>query len=509
MVAPRPRVAIVADVEGGFAAWDWAVVAAVLALTTWLGGRLAGKQASVRDYFLGGRGLPWWAVAGSIVATEISAVTFLSLPSVVWRDGGDLTYLQLGIGSLVLAKLAVGFFLIPRYFEAEHYSPYDYVGERLGQGARRMAVALFTVGGVLGQAARVYLTALVLRLLLHDELARLAEHTGIPPLAAAVSVIGVVAVAWTWIGGMAAVVWTDAILFLLLVIGLGASLIVACGGVDGGLAEVLTSAGEAGKLRVIDAELTLARPYTLMAAVLAYLPWGIGAFGTDQLLAQRLFCCANAKEARKAVLASNVSIVVTALAALVGLALFAFLREHPLGEEAAALVAEKPDRVFPLFLLRELPTGVKGLAIAGVFAAAISSLDSILAALAQTTLTTVIPTRARTVATSRILVIGFGVLLCTLAVAMERLSERYPSILDLSLGVVGYTIGPLLAIVLLALWPMGRDGRGLRIRAPLAVAAVATMVWLPETAPAWPWRAPLGLIVAWCGGWLLSTRTKR
>jgi Na+/proline symporter len=227
-------------------------------------------------------------------------------------------------------------------------------------------------------------------------------------------------------------------------------------------------------------------------------------FGTDQLFAQRLFCCADARAARKAVLASNAALLVTLLAAFVGLALFGFYAAHPLTGPAAALVAEEPDRIFPLFILSELPTGVKGLAIAGVFAAAISSLDSILAALAQTTLTTVIPKRARTVATSRALVVLFGILLCGLAIAMESLRARYPSILDLALAVVGYTVGALLAGVLLALFPLGRDGRGYRWSAPLAVLVVAACAWIPESPPAWPWRAPIGLLIAWGGGWLLS-----
>jgi Na+/proline symporter len=493
---------------GGFSAWDWAVVAVVLVGTTLVGERLAGRQASVRDYFLGGRNLPWWAVAGSIVATEISAVTFLSLPSVVQRDGGDLTYLQLGVLAVLLAKVAVALWLVPRYFDAERYSPYDLVGERLGEGARRVAVALFTVGGVLGQAARVYLTAIVLGLLIPVELGWLAARTGIPPLAGAVAVIGVVAVIWTWIGGMAAVVWTDAILFVLLVVGLAAALAVAVGAVDGGAPAVVSAAREAGKLRLVDASLDPTRAYTLWAAFFAYVPWCIGVFGTDQLLAQRLFCCADARAARKAMLASNAALLVTTLAAFVGLALFAFYRQHPLTGAAAELAAAEPDRIFPLFILQNLPIGLKGLAIAGVFAAAISSLDSILAALAQSALGTVVPRRARTVATSRALVLAFGVALCALAVGMDTIRARYPSILDLALGVVGYTVGALLAGVLLALWPLGRDGRGYLWSAPLAVLAVAACAWLPEAPPAWPWRAPIGLAVAWGGGWLLSARVR-
>ena len=126
---------------------DWGVMAAFLAFTTLLGTRLTGRQATIRDFFLGGRRLPWYAVSASIVATEISAVTYVSLPSVVFKEGGDLTYLQLGLIGSFLARLVVGWVLVPAYYAREIYSPYDYVGNRLGEAARRTASAIFSIGG--------------------------------------------------------------------------------------------------------------------------------------------------------------------------------------------------------------------------------------------------------------------------------------------------------------------------------------------------------------------------
>ena len=155
-------VAAVGALAGRFTLWDWLVVLGFLALTTWIGHRKSGKQASIRDFFLGGRSLPWYAVSASIIATEISAVTFISLPSVVAKDGGNFTYLQLGLIGGLIARSAVAFWLVPAYYEREILSPYDYMAEHLGQGARKVVTWLFAIGGVLGQSARVYLTALVL-----------------------------------------------------------------------------------------------------------------------------------------------------------------------------------------------------------------------------------------------------------------------------------------------------------------------------------------------------------
>ena len=531
---------------GSFGAVDWAVVGGFLVLTTVVGGRLAGRQENLRDYFLGGRRLPWWAVAGSIVATEVSAVTFLSLPFVVFRDGGDLTYLQLGIGALLVAKCIAAIWLLPRMMAGELYSPYDLVRTRLGPAAQRMATLLFSLGGALAQAARVYLTAVVLKLLLFDELAWFEEHTGIAPLTASVLAIGLVSVVWTFLGGMATVVWTDAMLFVVFLAGIGIALGTALSGIDGGLGTVLDTAREADKLRLVNLDSDPAQAYTLWAALGAYVLWGVGAFGTDQLLAQRLFCCRSARDASRALIASNVAALVTLLAAFVGLALYAYYRQHPLEGEALALYREKGDRIFPLFILQAIPSGLKGVVVAGVFAAAISSLDSILAALSQSATSILLPADRRSVRASRVFVVFFALLLCALAVAMERAHAAYPSILDLSLAMAGYTVGALLAGVVLALLPLGRDGSGYPYSAPLAAFFVVAVAW--DTAAsriacglfgvlltllawarlrdrraaaltagaglmvafsqghhpelAWPWFAPLGFAVAFGLGWL-------
>jgi Na+/proline symporter len=201
--------------SGGFLASDWAVVVFVFALTTWIGHRMSGKPATLREFFLGGKRLPWYAVAGSIVATEISAVTLISLPAVVFKDGGNLSYLQLGIFGSFLARWLVALFVVPAYYEKEIYSPYDYMGARLGEGVRRTTTVLFSVGGVLGQAARVYLTAVVLEVILHEQLARWSQVLGVSPIVLAISAIGTVSVLWTWMGGIATVIWTDVVLFAL------------------------------------------------------------------------------------------------------------------------------------------------------------------------------------------------------------------------------------------------------------------------------------------------------
>lgn len=498
---------------GSFSGLDWAVVGGFLVLATLIGGPLAGKQKTLRDFFLGGRKLPWFAVCGSIVATEVSAVTLLIFPWVVYRPGGNITYLQHGVFGMVLARAIIAWLLVPAYYEREIYSPYDYMGARLGRGVKPMVTALFALGGVLAQSVRVLTTALVLDLLLRDALAPVEEALGVPSLALSIGVIGVVAVAWTFMGGIATVIWTDVILFLIFLATPIVALTVIAGKVDGGLETIAIAGQGAQKLRFFDFGTGLSTPDTFWAAVLGSTVLGLAVFGTDQMMAQRLFCCRSVREARLAIVVSSGSLLITVLVACVGIGLFAYYERNPLQGEALALFQKDGDRIFPIFILSAIGTGLKGLIVAGIFAAAISSLDSIMAALSQTVLSAAyLPWRERalrrrgidprapeveaaegrrSVRVSRVLILVFGVLLCATAILMERASEDYRSILDLALSMAGYTGGALFAGFLLAFLRLGVDGSGYLWSAPLSVMTVFALAWTE------PWKAPVCAAFAW------------
>lgn len=509
-----PELAAAAAHPGSnFTLLDWGVVLGYFLLTTLLGARLAGKPATIRDFFLGGRKLPWYAVAGSIVATEISAVTFVSVPFVVFKPGGDFTYLQLGLIGSFLARVIIGYVLIPAYYRREIYSPYDYMGNRLGSGVRGVTSALFALGGVLAQSARVYITAIVLDLVLGPTVfAPLEQATGIDGLAWSIWTIGVIAVLWTLMGGITTVIWTDVILFGVFLIGALAAVVVIASRLDGGFAEMIAVGQEAGKFRFFDWDPDPTRAYTVWTAAIAATWGGVGAYGTDQLMAQRMFCCRSAREARLAVISSTAGQVVTFLVMVVGAGLYAFYRAHPLSGEALASYQEKGDRIFPIFIINEIPPGLTGLIIAGIFAAAVSSLDSILAALSQTVMSAIVlPLRRRSGARSgqdekrdvlagRLLVVFWGVVLCLAAQLADKVAAYYPSILDLALAMAGYAGGGLLAGFLLSFLRLPINGYGYLWSAPLSVLFVFALVWHQE------WTAP----ACWAGGavlllsWLLA-----
>ncbi|HNO78600.1 MAG TPA: hypothetical protein PKN33_11120 [Phycisphaerae bacterium] len=490
---------LLASLGGTFSMWDWGVVIAYFALTTYIGHALAGKQATIRDFFLGGRKLPWYAVSGSIIATEISAVTFICVPFVVFNTGGNFTYLQLGVFGTVIARLIVGYVLVPAYYKREIYSPYDYMGNQLGNVARSASTVLFSIGGILGQSARVYLTALILNIVLKDQLDWLSAHTHVSALAWSVIFIGAVSVSWTLMGGISTVIWTDLMLFLVFVVGAVFAFFTICSKLDGGLSEVIRVGQEANKFQFWDFRTDWTVNYTLLTGIIASTWGGLGVYGTDQMIAQRMFCCKSERAARWAIITSSASQLVTFTVLMVGAALFAYYQVHPLQGDQLELYNAEPNRIFAIFIVSAMPVGIKGLIIAGVFAAAISSLDSIMAALSQTFMSAFyLPLRkrkveamqaaagdafdqdaedARTVRMSRIFILISGVLLCFMTFVVDYVNQYYESILDLALALASYATGGLFAGFALAFLPLKVDGRGFAWSSILSVFTVFALVW--------------------------------
>lgn len=509
---------VATEIASRFTVWDWLVVVVYLLFTTWIGHRLSGKNATIREFFLGGRSLPWWAVSGSMIATEISALTFIGVPGIVFALQGDWTYLQWGIGS-VIARFIVAWWLVPLYYREEIYSPYDFMGSRLGEEVRWLVTGLFSLGAILGQSVRVLVTAIILQAV-----------TGFSAVNC-ILIIGAFAVVWTLMGGMRTVIWTDVVQFGLFIIGglLAFGWMLSTMGWDS-IAAINSAAGPDGsinKLRMLDFTLPWDAPllqYTFWVAVFAMPFQNVTAFGTDQLNTQRIFCCGSARDARKAVAWSSVSLVITVLMLAVGAGLFAWYAEHPPTAEVAEWFASEPNRVFPAWIVTVLPVGVSGLILAAAFAAAITSLDSILAALSQTSLS-VWYGRARLereadgkamVLRSRIAVVIWAAILTGFAIVLTRNYESGDNrdLIALAFGILTYTYGPLLGILLAAIIPGKRNLPGLFAGVGLSIAFVAAIRpelrqllefldlpgvagWLESKSPAiaFPWLFPVNAAI--------------
>jgi len=469
--------AILGELASRFTWPDWLVIAAYLLATTLIGAKLAGKQATIRDFFLAGRKLPWWAISGSIIATEISAVTFVAVPTISFAVGGNLTYMQWAIGAII-ARVIIGLYFVPKYYEREIYSPYDYLETRLGVGVKKLTTALFLLGAVLGQGARLYITAFVL-----------SAVTGLG-LVPSIWIIGAFSVCWTLLGGMTTVIWTDVIQSLVFTIGACLALYWGVTAVPGGVSEILSTAYAAGKFQWFDPTPDLSMPYTIWIGLLAMPFLNLAAFGTDQVMAQRMFCCRGRRDAAKAIIASNVGIVLALVMLLVGVSLWAYFRHNPLTPEESLALGKDKTYLLPIFIIRAMPVGVRAIVAAAVFAAAISTLDGALTALAQTSVDQSAKLRAGVVrrgtsrwtallssdiAFSRALVVAWAVVLCLMSMACIVIARQYANAVELAFALVGYTYGPMLGIFLLAFLPTGRDHSGLVWAVPMSVLMIFGM----------------------------------
>ena len=453
------------DFHQSFTSVDWCVVVGYLLLTTWVGHLLRGKQASIKDFFLGGRSLPWLAVSGSIIATEISGVTFIGVPGMVYASGGNFTYLQWGIGSII-ARIIVGIYFVRVFYQRDIYSPYDYMGDRLGIGAKRLATIIFQIGGILGQSVRVLVAALALKVVTPLEF-----HE-------CIWIIGVFAVGWTLMGGMRTVIWTDVMQFFLFV-GAGlVSLAWMISSIEGGWTEMVDVADQSGKLTLLNLTSDPAVGFTLWVAILAVPFQNLSAFGVDQLNAQRMFCCKNSADARKAMITSSAALLLTTLMLVIGAALFAYYEPMRAAGTEPSIFAEDSNYIYPVWIVTELPVGLRGLILAGIFAAAISSLDSILAALSQTTLS-LFNTRKTNpendkakLLYSRILVFFWGIALSAFAIELNSLRGNV-NVVNLAFGMISYTTGPMLGMFLAALFTPQARTAGIAIGFALSFLLVA------------------------------------
>lgn len=326
------------------------------------------REKDSRDFLVGGRSVPWPAVLGSIVATEVSAATFLAVPGVGFSE--NMNYLQFGIGSLA-ARFFIAFIFIGAFFSAECFSIYEYLRKRFGHCSQYTASAYFLVTRLLSSGVRLMIAASGVSVILDI------------PLSLCLLVFAVLTIVYTATGGIKAVIWTDciqAVVFLSAGIGFLTYLIYRIGwndwvttATDAGRFEVLRFSSEEGS----DLWTLLADPQWFWIAVLFGFVSSAAAFGTDQDSTQRMLSCRNASQARRSLILSGfVAIPVATLFLLIGTALFAFYQLHP-----DPALPESADEVFPWFIIRELPVGLKGLLLTGVVAAAMSSLDSAMAAL--------------------------------------------------------------------------------------------------------------------------------
>ena len=464
------------------------IVAYLLGVTLW-GAWLGRGQAGGTDYFLGNRELPWGAVMLSVVATETSTLTFLSIPGVAYL--GNLTFLQLTVGYLA-GRAVVSILLLPAYYRGELTTAYALLETRFGVGTRRFTSAIFMLTRLLADSVRLFATAIPLALV-----------TGWP-YPVSIAVIGVLTLVYTYFGGIKAVVWVDALQMVLYLVGAIVAAVALQSFIPGGWGEVFTASLEAGKLTVLDFSPTLSIPYTFWAGLVGGGFLTMGSHGADQLIVQRLLTCKDLKASQKALVWSAVVVMVQFLVfLLLGLGLWVFY---------GGASFERSDEIFARFIVDQLPPGITGLLIAGIFAAAMSSLSSSINSLASASAYDFwAPLKGLAGDEKKILNAGKGftllwaALLIGGAVLFIPLSTR-TSAVEVALGIASVVYGGLLGAFALGILADRADQRSAMIGMTSGIGVVMA-IWLsvPERV-AWPWFVLIGTTVTLFTGWALGRR---
>jgi solute:Na+ symporter, SSS family len=462
------------------------------------GGLFGRRQNSTSRYFFGGREMSWPAISASIVATETSTITFISVPGIAYARGGNFTFLQLVFGYL-LGRVVISALFIPRYFEGNLSTVYQLLQERFGGRVRGLAASLFITARTVGDGVRLLLTAFVLAAV-YRAFQTAADAEAV--IFWSIVIIGVVMIVFTFMGGIEAVVWIEVVQLGIYVAGAIAAAVVLVYAIPGGAGEAIALGRAFDKFRIFDFAFDLHRSYSFWAGVIGGCFLTMSTHGTDQFMVQRYLCTSSPRKATLALFSSGAIVLVQFIGFLfIGVLLFAFYRPDRIAgyaTGAAAAPFAAGDQVFADFITNHLPTGLSGLVVAAIFAAAMSSSLSAIASTAVTDLYTPLA-RGRTdrhyLGVSRIIVIVAGIAQIGFALLLRN-SDR--SALDTALGVASLINGPILGVFLLS-----AAGRGGPAAALLGMSAGLAAV-LPlrfATTVAWPWYAVVGALVTVGVGW--------
>src|SRR6266436_4045563 len=462
---------------------DVAVIVAYFATVIVFGLLVAGRQRDATDYFLGHRGLPWWALMFSVVATETSALTVISVPGLAAR--GNLTFLQIAFGYLV-GRIGVAALLLPGYFQGTQDTAYQRLEHRFGPAARRTASGVFLFTRALADCVRIFATAIPLAIITHWS------------LPVGIVAIGFVTLVYTWVGGLRAVVWVDVIQLGVYLVGGIATLIVAthlAGGID-----AFSRAWDAGKLTAFDFSLSFTKTYTFWGGVIGGALLSAASHGTDHLIVQRLLAARNLKDAQRALIGSGVFIIAQfALFLLVGTSLWL---------AGADQLGMRGDAIYPTFIVTHLPTGIAGLAVGGILAAAMSSHASAVNSLASATTHDFYAPLTGRHDTGHLLSVGRWFTMIWTAVlvvgAIAFIGDRNTPVVQLALSIASLTYGSLLGTYILGgAWSRTRQidvilaiGVSVILMSPVVLGAVIPhfpLHWLAGLS--WWWYVPLGTTV--------------
>ncbi|MCZ7555885.1 MAG: sodium:solute symporter [Bacteroidia bacterium] len=484
----------------GFTYFDAAVIVVYLVGVAAFGMFMGGRQTSARDYFLSDKAVPWWAVCLTIVATETSALTFLSLPGVAW--GGSMVFLQLA-GGYILGRLLVAWIFIPRYFDGKLDTAYALIEHRFGGGLRRASSFVFMITRLFADGVRLYATAIPLALLLHN-FEVLPEGNDTMIYLISLTFLTILTLVYVFAGGIRAVIWADVMQWVVYILGALASIVVLFHLLPGNPVAIVAELVKAGKLTMVDlmpengVTGIFTTPYTLLGGLFGGAVLSMASHGTDQLIVQRVLAAQKPEPAKRAMIWSGIIVFVQFFLFLfVGALLWRF---NPDGGMNA-------NDVFAVFIIHQLPPGLTGLVIAGILAAAMSTLSSSISALGSATMMDyVLPllreplSPARALRVSRLLSIGWAILLLLTAALFIGTAQ---TVVELALSIASYTYGGLLGIFLLGV--LRGHYRSAAVLIGFIAGIIASGCIILLTPLAWTWYTPAGAAATVAAAWLANS----
>lgn len=453
----------------------YTVIVLYLLILIGIGWWCSRKQSSLSDFLLAGRNIPTWAALAAVVATETSAVTFIGAPAIAFKEGGDLSFLQVVFG-YIFARFILAFVFLPKFFEKEIVTIYQYLGGVFGNGAQRTAGIFFFITRALAAGVRHYAAALVVSAVIDID------------LTFAIIVTGIVSLIYAWLGGLSAVIWTEVFQFFVMMAGAVLAFFYLLDVIPGGWEEVVQTGSEAGKFALLHWDWGAVSPYYFFAGMLGGFCLNLASHGADQDLVQRLLSCRGLRSAQSAMILSGFVVFVQfAFFLVIGIMLYTHYGTLP-------NELEKTDQILPYFVMQTMPSAAAAVVIAAILSAALSSTASALNSLSSTAVTDFViafkkeePSQAYLVNASRWFTVFWTVVLVVIAI----LAQNSDSILDTGLSIPSYTYGSLLGAFLLGIFTPVRNAQALIIA---MIVGVIVVLGLSFNGVHWTWFVPAGSI---------------
>lgn len=488
---------------------DLVIIFGYLIGITAFGILFSGKQETTEDYFVGDRSVPWWAIAMSIVATETSTITFVSVPGIAFAKGGNFQFLQLVFGYM-LGRIVISLVFIPMYFKGDLQTVYQLLGDRFGSKVKMIASSLFVIMRNVADGVRLLLTAIVLA----------AVYTSFSPgvdpttiIIGSIVLLGVVMIIFTFYGGMEAVIWVEVVQLVIYIGGAIAAAVVLIQNINGGFSGAVALGEQFSKFSLFDFGWDITKTYTFWAGLFGGCFLTMSTHGTDQYLVQRYLCTKKPSSASLALLSSGAVVLGQFIGFLfIGVLLFAFYAPFNSAEYAQAGVAGsgisanfpflKGDQVFPNFITEHMPPGLSGLVVAAIFAAALSSsLNSIAATAVNDLYKPFAKNKSDThlVKLAGWLTVIVGIVQIVVAIAFMKSGE---SALGLALSVASLINGPVLGVFLVGTFL--KKAREIHALSGMIVSISLMLYILLATKIAWTWYALIGSLVTFSVAWIVS-----